>query len=526
MRALSKLIQPFHPASRCGAGLPAVLHLAHESLAAIIQRTWRIHSSIFQVIPKRSVGLAALFCLAVALSACVVETVRIVEVTSTPAPTPPAAQLPGYESAVGAARSEPESAPAPTPDIPATVISTLTRVAPAPTASADIPATIAAVMSRMTPTPPPPDIPSTIAAAMNRMTPTPPPEPSESSISDVVRRIDSGLYRIITPDASGSGFQVSDQGHIITNAHVVGQHSSVTIRAASGRLANAKVLGMDEHLDLAVLLSEPSPDSQAMTMGDASDIRPGDEVIALGFPLSNDLGGDYTVTTGVVSSRRIQDSVERIQTDAAINPGSSGGPLVNLDGEVIGVNTSTLPGYDGVSFAVSVSEVRASLDALAHGRVAGSETKSGWWTYHDVDCHYSLSVHPGWMLDEEPETCRIRVERYEGTDLLATVGVTAYELNADEALGDFANRWRDSLVERADRWESFDLASFEAVHVGVEAHLLNYQWQESNAHCSSTGTALIVRSNHVPKALVFSASACDSAPEAVLEEVTAMDFRY
>ena len=449
--------------------------------------------------------LAPLICLAVMLSACVVETVRVVEVTSTPAPTPLAPSP--AESAAEEARSQTGPTPVPTADIPATVIYTLTRVAPEPTAS--------------------PDVQATVVAAMMQVTPDPTLEPSERSISDVVRSIDSGLYRIITPDGSGSGFLVSDQGHIVTNAHVVGEHTSVTVRAASGRLSNARVLGRDEMLDLAVLAVEPSQDVRPMALGNAAEIRPGDEVIALGFPLSNDLGGDYTVTTGVVSSRRIQDSVERIQTDAAINPGSSGGPLVNREGEVIGVNTSTFAGYEGVSFAVSVSEISASLEALISGDDGGGfEARTGWWTYENGDCGYRLLVHPGWMLSEEPEPCHVRVERYEEDDLLGTVAVRAYELESGETLDEFAERWRDDLIERARQWESFDLTVFEKVHVGSGAYLLDHRWQENNDHCPSTGTALIVKSSHVPKALVFGAAACDLAPEAVLEEVAAMDFRY
>ena len=481
MPALSKFTQPFKPALRRGIRLPAVLHL-------------------------ESIGLVPLICLAVVLSACVVETVRVVEVTSTPAPTPLASSESRSGTTAGEDRSQPGPAAAPTADIPATVIYTLTRVAPEPTAS--------------------PDVPATVVAAMMQVTPEPASEPASPSISDVVRSVDSGLYRIITPDGSGSGFLVSHRGHIVTNAHVVGEHTSVTVRAASGRLGNARVLGRDEMLDLAVLAAEPSHDVRPMTLGNASEIRPGDEVIALGFPLSNDLGGDYTVTTGVVSSRRIQDSVERIQTDAAINPGSSGGPLVNREGEVIGVNTSTLTGYEGVSFAVSVAELSASLDALISGDGTRSETKTGWWTYENGDCGYRLSVHPGWMLSEEPEPCHVQLERWEGSDLLGTVSVTDHELNTGETLREFAGRWRDDLIERARQWESFDLTAFEKVHVGSGAHLVDYLWQQSGDHCPSTGTALIVRSNHVPRALVFGAEACDLAPEAILEEVAAMDFRY
>ena len=112
-----------------------------------------------------------------------------------------------------------------------------------------------------------PDVPATVAAALMQVTPEPASEPAGRSISDVVRSVDSGLYRIITPDGSGSGFLVSDRGHIVTNAHVVGEHTSVTVRAASGRLGNARVLGKDEMLDLAVLAAEPSHDVRPMTLG-------------------------------------------------------------------------------------------------------------------------------------------------------------------------------------------------------------------------------------------------------------------
>ena len=451
---------------------------------------------------SRGVGLTLLISLAIALSACAGETEPTAE------PTPKPVRPPVVSSGHDAVAARPE----PTVDIPATVIATLTRVAPTPTPVPDVPATAAALLRELLPTPTP--------------QPTEPTKPAGRSVSDIVQSIDAGLYRINTPDSGGSGFLVSDQGHIVTNAHVVGEHSSVTIRSAAGELGNAMVLGKNDRLDLAVVKAEHSHHLQPMTLGNAADILPGDEVIALGFPLSNDLGKDYTVTTGVVSSRRVRDSVERIQTDAAINPGSSGGPLINLDGEVIGVNTSTLVDYEGISFAISIAEVKANLDSLISGDGVIAEVKNRWQTYENPDCQYSLSVYPDWILNEGPEPCQVSVERYEGDDRVGTVNVSADDLSADETLGDFARRWRDALVEQSRHWESFDLVSFDKVHVSDEGYLFYYSWQETDADCLITGTALIVQSNHVPKVLVFSADACDSAPEAVLEEVTEMDLRY
>ena len=468
---------------------------------------------------KIKVGLVWLICLAMGLSACAVP---VGETTPTDEPSPVAA------TRNGPADGAPGPTPEPTEDIPATVLAILTRVAPTDAATPDVQGVMATRVAQAMATPTAvPEVPPTVAATATQIAPTPTPEMAGRSISDVVRSIDAGLYQVITPSASGSGFLVSDEGHIVTNAHVVGEHPSVTVRSVAGALGNASVLGKDEAMDLAVLLmAEPSPDLQPMTMGDSDNIRPGDEVIALGFPLTDDLGMDYTVTTGIVSSRRVHDSVERIQTDAAINPGSSGGPLVNRNGEVIGVNTSTLSAYQGISFAISISEVKASLDALISGESDTSEIRSRWRTYEDSDCRYQLLVHPGWVVIEEPEPCHIRVEKYDGAELLGEVNIIAYDLDDGETLNDFAGRWHDALVQRAREWESFDLSSFEKVYVGGEAYLLDYLWRETDADCLSTGTALIVESNHVPKALVFRARVCDSAPQEVLDEVAAMDLRY
>ena len=451
--------------------------------------------------------------------------------------TPAAGASPASAVRKGPATGTPESAVEPTPDLPATVLAILTRVAPTGVPSSDAQAAleatvVATVNQTIEASNAVPSVPATSTPAATPVMPTPTvtptPEPAERSISDVVRSIEAGLYQVITPNNSGSGFLISDQGHIVTNAHVVGEHPNVTIRSVAGALGNASVLGTDEDLDLAVLLmAEPPSGLQPMVLGDSDNIQPGDEVIALGFPLTNDLGGDYTVTTGVVSSRRIHDSVERIQTDAAINPGSSGGPLVNRNGEVIGVNTSMLADYEGVFFAISVSEVRASFEALISGDGDTWKVNRRWRAYKNSECSYELVVHPGWVVIEEPESCNVRVEKYGGAELLGEVVITAYDLDSEETLEDFAGRWHDDLVQRAREWEAFDLSSFERVQVGGEAFLLNFSWQESDAYCFSEGTALIVKSNYVPnKALVFRARVCNFAPQEVLDEVAAMDLRY
>ena len=224
---------------------------------------------------------------------------------------------------------------------------------------------------------------------------------------------------------------VSNDGLIVTNAHVVDQYSTVSVRLMNGQLHSGRVLGRDETIDLAVIKVDSRQAWQPMTLGEAGSVGVGDGVMALGFPLGDQLGRDYTVTTGIVSSLRTYGSVERIQTDAAINPGNSGGPLVDRDGRVIGVNTSTFSDYQGISFAISVSEVRRNLDYLASGGNVLAQTGGEFWTYENAKCSYSLVVHPNWALAGEKE-CSAYFERYDGGDLVGTINIDAYALETGE----------------------------------------------------------------------------------------------
>jgi len=185
--------------------------------------------------------------------------------------------------------------------------------------------------------------------------------------------VENALVRITTSTSSGSGFIVTDDGLIVTSAHVVGQDLSVIVRVVNDRASSLAlghrgwVLGRDETTDLAVIKIYSRLPFQPMELGNANSIHEGDEVIALGFPLGNVFRQDYMVTGGIVSSRRTYDGVEMLQTDGAIDPSNSGGPLLNINGQVIGVNTSKLTEHQGISFAVSIAEVRKKVDFSASG---------------------------------------------------------------------------------------------------------------------------------------------------------------
>ena len=170
----------------------------------------------------------------------------------------------------------------------------------------------------------------------------------------------------------GSGFIISGDGYILTNAHVVDGASEVTVLLTDKRELEAKVVGVDAMTDIAVVKVE-AKNLPVVEIGDPKQTRVGEWVAAIGSPF----GMDHTVTAGIVSakSRNLPSEtlVPFIQTDVAVNPGNSGGPLFNMDGQVIGVNSqiySTTGGYMGMSFAIPIDVAMKVKDQLVeHGKV-------------------------------------------------------------------------------------------------------------------------------------------------------------
>ncbi|QET05696.1 MULTISPECIES: DegQ family serine endoprotease [Cupriavidus] len=170
----------------------------------------------------------------------------------------------------------------------------------------------------------------------------------------------------------GSGFIVSPDGLILTNAHVVDNATEVTVKLTDRREFKAKVLGSDPQTDIAVIRID-AKDLPTVRLGDPSKVRVGEPVVAIGSPY----GFENTVTAGIVSakSRSLPDDtyVPFIQTDVAVNPGNSGGPLFNQRGEVIGINSqiySQTGGYQGLSFAIPINvATKVEEQLVAHGKV-------------------------------------------------------------------------------------------------------------------------------------------------------------
>ncbi len=177
----------------------------------------------------------------------------------------------------------------------------------------------------------------------------------------------------------GSGFIVSPDGYVLTNAHVVADASEVTVKLTDRREFVAKVIGVDRRSDVA-LIKIAAAGLPTVRFGDSDRLRPGQWVIAIGSPF----GFENSVTAGVVSAtaRPLDETyVPFIQTDAAVNPGNSGGPLFNVDGEVVGINAqiySRTGGYMGMSFAVPIDlALNVKNQLLAKGKVARSRIGVG-----------------------------------------------------------------------------------------------------------------------------------------------------
>jgi len=193
--------------------------------------------------------------------------------------------------------------------------------------------------------------------------------------SQIVQQTQSvfGLPQNQQSTATGSGFLIDNDGHILTNAHVVEGAKRVDVQLGDGDTQQAQIVGTDPSSDIALLKVDNTEGVQPLTLGDSTKVQVGDPVVAIGNPF----GLDRTVTTGIVSAlqRQIQapngfSISDVIQTDAAINPGNSGGPLIDGDGQVIGINSqieSQSGGNVGIGFAVPIKTAADVVSQLENG---------------------------------------------------------------------------------------------------------------------------------------------------------------
>jgi S1-C subfamily serine protease len=268
--------------------------------------------------------------------------------------------------------------------------------------------------------------------------------PSESEALDAYSRVVTQVAESVSPSVvrilvettqgtrpgggSGSGFVFTPDGFILTNSHVVHRAGKIQVATLESGTFPAQLIGEDPDTDLA-LLRVDAPGMRAVKLGDSRKIRVGQLVVAIGNPY----GFQYTVTAGVVSalgrslrsqSGRLIDDV--IQTDAALNPGNSGGPLVNALGEVIGVNTATILPAQGLCFAISVNTAQFIASKLIRDGVIrrayiGVQAQTA-GINRTIARHHGLEITTGALvLGVEPNSPAERTGLHQG-DLIVALG--------------------------------------------------------------------------------------------------------
>ena len=309
------------------------------------------------------------------------------------------------------------------PVVPASIPSA--PAAPHPTAAAD-----------EAPASPPEslDLASRIPHTVMNPPPAPVAAPEAASFENVVTRVMPAIVLVETSAGRGSGFFVAPDT-LLTNVHVVGRNSSVNIRRASGEVVPARVERTAADVDVALLkISSADPNQPTLTMGSTADARVGQEVFAIGSALGM---FQNTVTRGIVSGIRQTGTATLVQTDAAVNPGNSGGPLIDRSGRVLGIITMGYTDRQGLNFAVGIDHASA---VLGDARSASTSTRA---------------PAPPPRADVPALSPAIESE----SELLRSAGLRAY----DEALTRLARRG-DALE---GSWRNFRADCYEGRIVGT-----------------------------------------------------------
>ena len=225
----------------------------------------------------------------------------------------------------------------------------------------------------------------------------------------------------------GSGVILDGQGHILTTYHVVDGADKVIVTFADGRVLSGTVVGGDDETDVAVVKVDGQGFRPA-EFADSDQLKVGQPVLAIGNPLG--LPGGPTVTSGVISSLRRNlafgpgDGLPVIQTDAAVNPGNSGGPLVDLQGRVVAINTATIPYAEGIGFAIPINAALGiSRQILEHGHVQRPWLGvAGYDVDRRVASYYGIASRQGVFLAEVSAKSPAEIAGLQVGDVITTLG--------------------------------------------------------------------------------------------------------
>ena len=438
--------------------------------------------------------------------------------TDTPAPTP----APGATPTPGAAGT-PTPAPTPVPGAtPAPGATGTPTPAPTPVPGAT-PVPTPGATGTPTPAPTPGITPTPVATRTPAPTPTPgatatptptplpsrPPAPGSGAMStaEVVRMAKPSVGQIKATDSygndiAGSGFVIRADGLMVTNRHVVADADTVAVylpdEQGRRRQYAGTVLGRGILADLAVVQLPAGGDYPALTLGDSDGVEEGTEVIAIGYPSYGISGGNPVVTRGIVSSKGIFEDLEGLQTDAAVNPGASGGPLLNHYGEVIGVNTAKAVGVsvDNVAFAIASSEVAGRLSELAGGGPDSAVYRARCCGYG-----YRATIPQGWYLDSEEERVTVfNPYHRKGVARLRRWDVSGLRVEGSDLLSTLARwRWEDlDFKSWVLDWDLYEPIGLREVGSGESRHYrLEYRRQTSGRYCVTNRVEIIALSPQV-----------------------------
>jgi S1-C subfamily serine protease len=249
---------------------------------------------------------------------------------------------------------------------------------------------------------------------------------------------------------AGTGFEITADGYIVTNNHVVEGQDRIDVAYNDGRTLSAKLVGRDPSVDLAVIKVEGT-NLPFIELGDSDAVQVGDEVVAIGNALA--LEGGLSVTRGIISgTNRTVDTndgstlVGMLQTDAAINFGNSGGPLIDADGKVIGVNTAIDANAQNVGFAIPISRAKPVIDDLRAGRVPAFLGVSTQNVTPALATELGLKVKTGaYVAQVTPGTPAARVGIREG-DVIVKIGDDDITTSADVLTAVRSHRPGDTIT--------------------------------------------------------------------------------
>ena len=364
-------------------------------------------------------------------------------------------------------------------------------------------------------------------------TPTP-TNTSATSLSpltsqELTQLVKPALAQIVATDSrgrtrGGSGFVVTLNGLMVTNRHVVdyAETVEVSMNTLDGRMEQltGTVLGRGILADLAVVQLPEDRTYSMLSLADSDDVSGADEVTAWGYTAGSISGTYPTTTRGVISSKGVYGDVNFLQTDAALNPGNSGGPLIDRYGRVVGVNTlkTVHETIDNQGFAIASNEVSSRLNTLENG---GRSTETYANRKHDYG--YSVIIPSGWYLHRENAYCTLfqsYEESYTGTSLCTrAIEPTASRSNdLDKLSDDVWDDWRYLAVDEG--WLLAQRTSRQKVGTpGQEHYRIKWRRQTGTGVCISDETLIVALSSSYPTTtwgFDLNAGVCQGAPATLL----------